>query len=123
MSAADQRSSLSDSPWYWVLVFSLMALAALAAISGKYGRRQANIERQYQARERIAEKQATENNPPGDARLNNSEARRPLATPGDQLIPLWPLAILLGLVAIVAAAMLFRASRAVPGPDSSVNSP
>ena len=100
-----------------------MALAALAAISGKYGRRQANIERQYQARERIAEKQATENNPPGDARLNNSEARRPLATPGDQLIPLWPLAILLGLVAIVAAAMLFRASRAVPGPDSSVNSP
>lgn len=117
------KSSVTDSPWYWVLVFSLMALAALAAISGKYGRRQANIERQYQARERIAEKQADQNNRTNAARIENQEARRPFATPDERLIPLWPLAILLGLVALVAAAMLYRASRAGPGPDSKVNSP
>ena len=33
-----------------------MALLALVAIERKYGRRQARIERQYQARERVAEK-------------------------------------------------------------------
>ncbi len=110
------RTPITDSPWYWVLLFSLMALVALAAISGKYGRRQANIERQYQARERIAEKRAAENNSPASARIVDQQDRRPLATPADHLVPLWPLAILLALAALVAAAMLVRASRAGPGP-------
>jgi hypothetical protein len=117
------HSPLSDSPWYWVLVFSLMALAALVAMSGKYGRRQANIERQYQARQRIAEKHTAENNSQAAERIDDSEARRSFATPGNNLITLWPLAILLSLVAIVATAMLFRASRAVPGPDQNVHPP
>lgn len=115
------RRRLSDSPWYWVLVFSLMALAGLAAISGKYGRRQANIERQYQARERIAEKHTGENNSPGNDRIEDQPDRRPFATPADHFVPLWPLAILLTLAALVAAAMLLRASRAVPGPDRNSN--
>src|SRR5947207_8719567 len=82
------QSPLTDSPWYWVLVFSLMALAALAAIGGKYGRRQANIERQFQARERIAEKKTAENNPQGAERIDD-QGRRPFATPGNNLITLW----------------------------------
>jgi hypothetical protein len=119
LTEVNERSRLTDSPWYWVLVFSLMALAALAAISGKYGKRQAGIERQYQARERIAEKKAAENNSTGASRIDDQETRRPFATPGEQLIPLWPLAVLLSLVAIVAATMLLRASRAVRGPDNN----
>ena len=35
------------------LLFSVVALIALGAISGQYGKRQARLERQYQARERI----------------------------------------------------------------------
>ena len=100
-----------------------MALVALFAISGKYGRRQANIERQYQARERIAEKTAAENNPTGTARIDDQQARRPFATPGNNLITLWPLAILLGLVALTSAMMLYRASRAIPGPENTPDSP
>jgi hypothetical protein len=112
---------ITDSPWFWVLVFSLMALLALAVVdfSGKYGKRQAGIERQYQARERVAEKIARENNSPGGARIDEQESRRPFATPGEQLIPLWPLAVLLGIAAILAATMLIRASRTVPGPDTN----
>jgi len=116
-AAGKPKSAVTDSPWYWVLVFSLMALFALLVISHKYSRRQAGIERQYQARERIVEKRAAENNPADGARIDNQDARRPFATPGNQLIPIWPLAILLVAVAAVAAVMLFRASRAVPGPD------
>jgi hypothetical protein len=129
----DGASPITDSPWYWVLLFSLMALLALAVIgfSGKYGKRQAVIERQYQARERVAEKITRENNSPGGARIDQQESRRPFATPGEQLIPLWPLAVLLGIVATLAATVLLRASRvarnspwrAAPGPENNRPSP
>ena len=64
-----------------------------------------------------------ENKGAGTERIDDLEARRPFATPGNNLITLWPLAALLGIVAVVAATMLYRASRAVPGPDSGVTSP
>jgi hypothetical protein len=118
------QSPLTESPWFWVLAFSLMGLLALAVVGlgGKYGKRQAGIERQYQARERIAEKRAAENNSAGSARIDDQEARRPFATPGHTLITLWPLAILMGLVALFAAAMLVRASRAISCPADNIES-
>ena len=118
-------SPLTDSPWFWALAFSLMGLLALAVVgfSGKYQKRQAKIELQYQARERVAEKLTAENNPAGGDPTDDSEARRPFATPGNNLITLWPLAVLLAIVAVVAATMLYRASRTVPGTDSAVESP
>jgi type VI protein secretion system component VasF len=110
-----EQSPLTDSPWFWALAFSLMGLLALAAVgfSGKYQKRQAKIELQYQARERVAEKLTAENNPAGHQRTDDLEARRPFTTPGNNLITLWPLAVLLGIVAVVAATMLYRGSRAV----------
>jgi hypothetical protein len=119
------NSPLTDSPWFWALAFSLMGLLALAVVgfSGKYQKRQAKIELQYQARERVAEKITAENNPVGSKRTDDLEARRPFATPGNNLITLWPLAVLLGIVAVVAATMLYRASRADPDTDSAVESP
>ncbi len=111
---SDERSSITDSPWFWVLLFALVALVLLAAMSRKYDLRQANIERNYQARERVAEKITAENNPADVARINDLEARRPYAAPGDRLIKLWPLAILLGLISVVAAIMLYR-GRGRPG--------
>lgn len=123
---AQTRPPVTDSPWFWVLAFSLMGIIALAALNGKYSRRQANIERQYQARERVAEKLGAENNPDLGVRIDDSEARRAYATPGNQLIPVWPLAALLGLISIVAAAMLHRGHRGGgrPGsPDAESSSP
>jgi hypothetical protein len=118
------QSPLTDSPWFWVLAFSLTALGALAAISfsGWYGKRQTRLELQYQARERVAEKINAENSPAAGERIDDSEARHPFVTPGNNLITLWPLAVLLGAVATVAATMLYRASRAVPGPDLTESS-
>jgi len=96
-----------------------MALLALAVVSfsGKYSKRQAGIERQFQARERVAEKLTAKNNSQPADRIDDQPDRRAFATPGDNLITLWPLAVLLGIAALVSATMLYRASRAGPGPD------
>ena len=94
-----ERPPITDSPWFWVLMFSLVSFGALVAIGGKYGHRQAEIEREYQARERIAA---------GNVADGLGAAPRPYATPDTTLIPLWPLAVVLGLVAAAAGAMLVR---------------
>lgn len=104
---APARQPVSDSPWFWVLAFSLMALLATAVLGGKYGRRQAVLERQYQARERIAAGET------GDAAVADAE-RRAYSMPGDTLIPLWPLALIMVAVAALAAIMLIR-GRGRPG--------
>jgi hypothetical protein len=118
----EEPQPLTDSPWFWVLAFSLMALLALVAIGGKYGRRQTRLELQYQARERIAERRAAANNLPADARIDDHTSRRRFASPRDNLIPLWPLAVVLFLVAIFSAIMLGRqstaAARRCPRPGS-----
>lgn len=100
-------TSITDSPWFWVLAFSLTGIGALAAISGKYGQRQARLERKYQARERVAAGGA-ENAAHGGAENAAQTSPRPYATAGDTLIPLWPLAVVLGAVASLATAMLVR---------------
>lgn len=86
-----------------------MGLVALFAMHGKYSRRQANIERNYQARTRVAEKVAAENNSAEPDRMDKLEVRQEFSTPDQNLVPLWPLAVLLGSAAIVASAMLYRA--------------
>jgi membrane protein implicated in regulation of membrane protease activity len=103
---------LTDSPWFWVLAFSLMALLAVAAISGKYGRRQAREERKYQASERIAAGET------GAAASSETTGRRPYAMPGETLIPLWPLTLIMIVIALVAAVMLWRGQRGLGATDS-----
>ena len=95
MNVESRAAPITDSPWFWVLAFSLMALLALVAIGGKYGRRQTRLELQYQARERIADRASTANNSAAAARRDDPPRRREFATPGDNLIPLWPLAAIL----------------------------
>jgi hypothetical protein len=110
----DKRPPITDSAWYWVLTFSLVSSAALAAMSFKYDRRQANIERNYQARERVAERITAENNSDDGLRIDNLETRRRYAAPGERLIPLWPLSVLFAIISSVAAVVLYW-SRFGPG--------
>jgi hypothetical protein len=97
------KPPVTDSPWFWVLMFSLIGIAAIVAIGGQYGKRQARLERQYQARERIAE------NAVGD------KERQEYSSADDTLIPLWPLAIGLGAVAVGAGGMLWRERNSLKG--------
>jgi hypothetical protein len=108
---------LTDSPWFWAMLFALFGILAVAAISSRYGRRQSGIERKYQARERR------------DQNEENEQPPRGFSEPGDNLVPLWPLAIVLAAIAFVAAAMLLRSRGARPArrlmemPDSGSLTP
>jgi hypothetical protein len=99
---------IAESPWFYALIFSMMGLIAIGAIGRKYDTRQATIERQYQARERVAERLTAENNSGSTARLEGRPADQAYRTPGGELVQIWPLAVLLGLVAVVSAIMLER---------------
>ena len=90
---------ITDSPWFWVLLFSLIGIAAVVTISGQYGKRQARLERQYQAREPLMDETGGHPSP------------REYSSAEDTLIAIWPLAVVLAGIAAVAAFMLAREQR------------
>ena len=47
------HSSITDSPWLWFALFSGVGLIALIATGGKFGERQAQVERKGQAHEAV----------------------------------------------------------------------
>lgn len=100
------KPPLSDSPWLWFAMFSAVGLAALLATGGKFGKRQAGIERKYQARKAVAsgELKVETDATGGKATTGAPEYSSPDAT----IVPLWPLEILLGLLCAGSVAMLLR---------------
>lgn len=96
---------LTDSPWLWFSLFTAAGLTALLATGGKFGNRQANIERQAQARTAIAEGlDITE-----DRTGKKSGTHVPkYSSPGETQIRLMPLAITLGILLTVSLTMLIR---------------
>jgi hypothetical protein len=95
---------LSDSPWFWVYLFATAGLIGLALIGPKFAARQANIERQFQGRQRAAQ-QAQGQEPTGE-----------LSTAERTLITLQPLFIALAAVTIIAWVVVWRRGR-VTTPD------
>lgn len=81
--------SLTDSPWFWAYVFGAAALVALFAANFKFGPRQAQIEREYQARTRAAQQ------------LNGVEPSLELSTPQNTRITLGPLWIVLAIITVI----------------------
>ena len=56
MTSEDQPpSEITDSPWFWVCVFSAMALAGTLALSPKYAERQREVELEYEGHLRSQE--------------------------------------------------------------------
>ena len=91
----DRRPPLGDSPWFWMYLFATAAFFALLAIGPKYDTRQAGIERQGQARQRI------------DAQAANRPMDNvPVSTIGRTLVTLRPLRLTLGVVLTLAWAAL-----------------
>jgi hypothetical protein len=97
---------ITDSPWFWFALFTAVGLSALLATGGKFGKRQANIENKFQARSAVA---SGELHVESDRSGAKAAAKAPqYSTPEKQVIPLWPLEIILGVLFAGSLAMLLR---------------
>jgi hypothetical protein len=103
MSAGEKEpSSATESPWFWLLIFSLAALAAIATIGPKFERREEAIETKFHARERAVGREAIER--PADDAAQDAPQWQPIFTLG-------PIAGVVALVAVVAMVNLVRLHR------------
>ncbi len=108
-STEPQRTAaLTDSAWFWLMLFCLVGVALLALMSPKYARRQQRLELQYQAQQEIERRRLSE---------PRAESEQPLTAPpaaGELIIPLTPLlSVFIGLF-FVSAYGLWRSRRGVP---------
>ena len=90
-----RRKPITDSPWFWVYMFSTAGLVALVLMNPKFGSRQAEIERKYQGRERALQNQM------------GQEPDTEMSTRDKTMIGLKPLYLALGGALIVAWTILW----------------
>jgi hypothetical protein len=91
-----ERKSVLDSPWYWAYLFTAAALAALFLAGPRYAARQAQLERNYQARQRGVQHRVGET------------PSTPLSDSSRTIIPLWPLFAILSTVLVMTWWGLWR---------------
>jgi uncharacterized protein involved in exopolysaccharide biosynthesis len=104
------RYRLTDSPWFWGLVFSLMALVGIGLIAPKFDKRQRQVEGRFLGRQQAAieRQRRAAGLPPID--LADEARERDEAAPR-RIVPLWTLAVAAGSAAAGSALMLRREIR------------
>ena len=117
-----RRYRLTDSPWFWGLMFSLMGLVGIGLIAPKFDKRQRQVEGRFLGRQQsaIERERRAAGLPPVD--LAEAAQDREMVAPR-RIVPLWTLAVAAGAAAAGSAMMLRReirhnaASAAKPGVD------
>jgi hypothetical protein len=78
-SQSQPHPSITDSPWFWLMLFSLAGLAALFTVGPKFEKREAGIEEKFHARERALGREAFDKLP--------DDATPPQTTPPQTTAP------------------------------------
>src|SRR5262245_46011081 len=94
MQSASRR--MTDSPWFWAYLFTMTALIGLALIGPKFAARQAQVEREFQGRQRAAQN------------INGQEPTGDLSTAESTFISLRPLLFGLAAITTVAWVVFYR---------------
>ena len=100
-----RQTPITDSPWLWFAVFSAVGLSALLGTGGKFGNRQAQIERKGQARAAVGDGLTIVQDGTGRKSAENVPE---YSRPGMTKIRLKPLAITVGAILVVSLTMLVR---------------
>jgi hypothetical protein len=102
---AKQSLPITDSPWLWFALFSAVGLTALGMTGGKFGNRQAGIERRGQARAAVGAGLTVAQDGAG---RKTADKVPEYSRPGMTKVRLKPLAITLGAIFAISVAMLVR---------------
>jgi hypothetical protein len=98
---------LTDSPWFWGLLFSLMALAGIGLIAPKFDVRQRQVEGRFLGRQAAADERTRRSAGRGPRANAHSAPDREAAQPG-RIVPLWTLAVGAAAAAAGCGVMLWR---------------
>jgi hypothetical protein len=108
---ASPRPPLTDSGWFWALLFSLMALVGIALIAPKWDWRQRQLEGRFLGQQQAAIERQRRAAGLEAVDLAEAAAVREAVAPG-RIVPAWTLVTLAALAAAASAAMLWRERRA-----------
>lgn len=104
------RPPLTDSGWFWAMLFSMMALAGVAVISPKWDWRQRQLEGRFLGRQQAAVERQRRAAGLEAVDLAETAADREAVAPG-RIVPAWTLPTLAAIAAASSAAMLWRERR------------
>lgn len=96
---------ITDSPWFWFSLFTAVGLSALLATGGKFGNRQAQIERKGQARMAVGDGLTITQD--GTGRTTATKVPE-YSRPGMTKVRLKPMAISIGLILAFSLTLLAR---------------
>ena len=110
MSSPTARGPMTDSAWFWGLMFSVMGLAGIGLISGKFDVRQRQVEGRFLGRQQAAIERERRAAGLAPVDLADEARDRDVAQAG-RIVPLWTLAVAAGASALLCGAMLLRERR------------
>jgi hypothetical protein len=113
---------LTDSGWFWALMFSLMALVAIAVIGPKWDWRQRQLEGRYLGRAQAAAERQRRAEGLAPVDLAETAADREAVAP-DRIVPAWTLVTVAVAAAAGSAAMLWRERRGTFGSSATACPP
>ena len=99
------KPPITDSPWLWFTLFSGVGLAALLLTGGKFGDRQAQVERKGQVHEAVVEGIEVVEDAAGRKTVDGAPD---YSRPGNIKIRLVPLATTVGTICVLSLLMLAR---------------
>ena len=102
---------MTDSGWFWALLFSGMSLVAIAVIGPKWDWRQRQLEGRYLGREQAAAERQRRSDGLEPVDLAETAVEREAVAPG-RIVPAWTLAAVAAVASAASAAMLWRERRA-----------
>jgi hypothetical protein len=104
-----ERISVTDTPWFWAMLFSLAALAAIATVGPKFERREEAIETKFHARERgLHREEATQGPAETDEKVAEVADSNAAQKPWSPVWTLEPLMAVIGVVVVVSVFMSLR---------------
>lgn len=109
--SSPQQEPITDSPWFWLYLFATVALILLIVFQGKLSIRQANIERQHQARQLA--------NQSGEISI---ETPVTVSSPGNTVIGLNYLIAVLGVLVVIGWVRLWYVRFRCLGNEAPENS-
>lgn len=103
-----RKTPITDSPWFWAMLFCAAGMMFLLAMWPRYAARQRRLEMQYLAREEIVRRGAAGERA---AREPGDEGEAPPPAVGELIIPIWPLWLPLAALFAVSVILLWQSRR------------